>query len=69
MQQQIKQISDLERLNKIAAGKVSPREVVYLKNRYYSYKNTGFRKSARRGKNYWRHLLTAVIIAKRLKLR
>lgn len=32
MQQQIKQISDLERLiSKIAAGKVSPREVVYLK--------------------------------------
>ncbi len=31
MQQQIKQISDLERLiSKIAAGKVSPREVVYL---------------------------------------
>jgi DNA mismatch repair protein MutS len=32
MQYQIKQISDLERLiSKIAAGKVSPREVVYLK--------------------------------------
>jgi DNA mismatch repair protein MutS len=32
MQRQIKQISDLERLiSKIAAGKVSPREVVYLK--------------------------------------
>jgi len=32
MQNQIKQISDLERLiSKIAAGKVSPREVVYLK--------------------------------------
>ncbi|TDE06825.1 DNA mismatch repair protein MutS [Flavobacterium hiemivividum] len=32
MQHQIKQISDLERLiSKIAAGKVSPREVVYLK--------------------------------------
>lgn len=32
MQLQIKQISDLERLiSKIAAGKVSPREVVYLK--------------------------------------
>jgi DNA mismatch repair protein MutS len=32
-QQQIKQISDLERLiSKIAAGKVSPREVVYLKD-------------------------------------
>lgn len=32
IQQQIKQISDLERLiSKIAAGKVSPREVVYLK--------------------------------------
>jgi DNA mismatch repair protein MutS len=32
MQQQMKQISDLERLiSKIAAGKVSPREVVYLK--------------------------------------
>ncbi len=32
MQQQIKQISDLERLiSKIAAGKVSPREVIYLK--------------------------------------
>ena len=33
MQQQIKQISDLERLiSKIAAGKVSPREVIYLKD-------------------------------------
>src|SRR6478752_4776519 len=33
MQYQIKQISDLERLiSKIAAGKVSPREVVYLKD-------------------------------------
>lgn len=32
MQNQIKQISDLERLiSKIAAGKVSPREIVYLK--------------------------------------
>ena len=32
MQHQIKQISDLERLiSKIAAGKVSPREIVYLK--------------------------------------
>jgi DNA mismatch repair protein MutS len=32
MQNQIKQISDLERLiSKIAAGKVSPREVIYLK--------------------------------------
>ena len=32
IQNQIKQISDLERLiSKIAAGKVSPREVVYLK--------------------------------------
>ncbi len=32
MQYQIKQISDLERLiSKIAAGKVSPREVIYLK--------------------------------------
>jgi DNA mismatch repair protein MutS len=32
MQNQIKQISDLERLiSKIASGKVSPREVVYLK--------------------------------------
>jgi DNA mismatch repair protein MutS len=32
MQNQIKQISDLERLiSKIAAGKVSPREVVYLR--------------------------------------
>ncbi|WP_417358136.1 DNA mismatch repair protein MutS [Flavobacterium sp.] len=33
IQQQIKQISDLERLiSKIAAGKVSPREVIYLKD-------------------------------------
>jgi DNA mismatch repair protein MutS len=33
IQQQIKQISDLERLiSKIATGKVSPREVVYLKD-------------------------------------
>lgn len=33
IQHQIKQISDIERLiSKIAAGKVSPREVVYLKN-------------------------------------
>lgn len=33
LQHQIKQISDLERLiSKIAAGKVSPREVVYLKD-------------------------------------
>jgi DNA mismatch repair protein MutS len=33
IQRQIKQISDLERLiSKIAAGKVSPREVVYLKD-------------------------------------
>jgi DNA mismatch repair protein MutS len=33
IQQQIKLISDMERLiSKIAAGKVSPREVVYLKN-------------------------------------
>ena len=32
MQYQIKQISDLERLiSKIATGKVSPREVIYLK--------------------------------------
>src|SRR5699024_11008178 len=31
--EQIKQISDLERLiSKIATGKISPREVVYLKN-------------------------------------
>nr|WP_163444828.1 DNA mismatch repair protein MutS [Flavobacterium columnare] len=33
VQQQIKQISDLERLiSKVAAGRVSPRELVYLKN-------------------------------------
>lgn len=33
IQQQIKQVSDLERLiSKIAAGKVSPREVIYLKD-------------------------------------
>ncbi len=33
IQQQIKQISDMERLiSKIAAGKVSPREVIYLKD-------------------------------------
>ena len=33
IQQQIKQISDLERLiSKIATGKVSPREVIYLKD-------------------------------------
>src|SRR5690606_11571465 len=33
IQAQVKQISDLERLiSKIAAGKVSPREVVYLKD-------------------------------------
>src|SRR5690606_29451482 len=33
IQHQIKQISDLERLiSKIAAGKVSPREIIYLKD-------------------------------------
>lgn len=37
IQYQIKQISDLERLiSKVAAGKVSPREVVYLKESLYA---------------------------------
>jgi DNA mismatch repair ATPase MutS len=57
MQNQIKQISDLERLiSKIASGKVSPREVVYLKESLdaITYKNMGFRKFARSGEDHWR---------------
>jgi DNA mismatch repair ATPase MutS len=55
MQNQIKQISDLERLiSKIASGKVSPREVVYLKESLdaITYKNMGFRKFARSGEDH-----------------
>jgi DNA mismatch repair ATPase MutS len=57
VQNQIKQISDLERLiSKIASGKVSP--MVYLKESLDAIIpiKHGFRKkkSARSGKDYWR---------------
>jgi DNA mismatch repair protein MutS len=57
IQYQIKQISDLERLiSKIATGKVSPREVVYLKeslDAIIPIKNIAL-ESNQEAVNYWR---------------
>ena len=57
IQNQIKQISDLERLiSKIAAGKVSPREVVYLKeslDAIIPIKTLALESPTRSGKNNW----------------